>query len=237
MLAAIGPTGMLWLLVPATDFSIEDTWFTSGLRGTGSKDLVVNDALVPAHRVVEHHHLLEGKTAGWELHGRASYRAPLMCLFPFTLAAPALGMAQGALEAFIEQLSGRSMLGGGSMADSVACQLRVAEASAEVEAARALMRNDCLQVLDQAARVEPITLLDRARYRRDQAYMTRLSVQAVDRLFEAGGGHALFDSNPLQRFHRDVHAASHHFALRWDFSAEPYGRMALGLEPGPNARL
>ena len=77
----------------------------------------------------------------------------------------------------------------------------------------------------------------RARIRRNQAYVAKLSVRAVDRLFEGAGGHALFDDNPMQRFHRDVHAASHHFGLAWETPAEEYGRMRLGLEPKNPSRL
>ncbi len=70
-----------------------------------------------------------------------------------------------------------------------------------------------------------------AKYRRDQAYIAKLGVQAVNRLFEASGGRGLFDSNALQRFHRDIHAASHHFSLTWDGVAQQYGQVRLGLAP------
>jgi alkylation response protein AidB-like acyl-CoA dehydrogenase len=103
------------------------------------------------------------------------------------------------------------------------------EAAAEVWAARSVMRQDCQEIFTRAKRSEPLTLDERARYRRDQAYVAKLCVQAVNRLFEASGGHALFDSSPLQRFHRDIHAASHHFSLSWDAVAEQYSRLQLGL--------
>jgi 3-hydroxy-9,10-secoandrosta-1,3,5(10)-triene-9,17-dione monooxygenase len=64
-----------------------------------------------------------------------------------------------------------------------------------------------------------------------QAYITTLCVRAVNRLFEGGGGHALYDRSSLQGFHRDVHAASHHAALSWDIWSEQYGRVLLGLKP------
>jgi 3-hydroxy-9,10-secoandrosta-1,3,5(10)-triene-9,17-dione monooxygenase len=74
--------------------------------------------------------------------------------------------------------------------------------------------------------------MDRVRYRRDKAFVARLCVQAVNRLFEAGGAHDVLESEPLQRFHRDAHAVSHHAALSWDAVAEQFGRQALGLPPG-----
>ena len=236
-LGALGPTGPLWLLIPSTDYVIDDTWHVAGLRATGSKDIVIEAAFVPAHRVMEIRYLAEAQTVGWELHRRPSYRAPLMTLLPFTLASPVLGMAQGAVESFAAQLSARRTPTGGTMADSVANHLRLAESSAEVDTARLLMRHDYCEILERAARGEMPPPVDRARYRRDHAYMTRLCVRAIDRLFEAAGGHALYDDNPLQRFYRDAHAASHHTALVWDAPAELYGRVVLGLELPPGMRL
>ncbi|HSF01928.1 MAG TPA: acyl-CoA dehydrogenase family protein [Solirubrobacterales bacterium] len=111
--------------------------------------------------------------------------------------------------------------------------LILSEASAEVDAARALHRHSVHEMLDRAARGDAFTLLDRARYRRDKAFITRLCVQAVNRLFEASGARGILESEPIQRFHRDVHGASHHAALGWDVPAEQFGRQALGLGPGP----
>jgi 3-hydroxy-9,10-secoandrosta-1,3,5(10)-triene-9,17-dione monooxygenase len=233
----LGPSGLLWFLVPIAEVTVDDTWFVSGLRGTGSKDLVLDDVFVPAHRVAEVRLVREGQTDGWALHGKASYRAPLFALLPFTLVAPVLGMAHGMVETFADQLRGRKLPDGTAMTHSVASQLRLAESSAEVDAARSVLRQTIREVLDRAARGEMPTLLDRARYRRDHAFMVKLGIRAIGRLFEASGGHALLESNPLQRFHRDALAASQHFGTRWDENAEQYGRVALGLEPAPTARL
>ena len=82
-------------------------------------------------------------------------------------------------------------------------------------------------MLDRAAAGETFGEADRARYRRDKAFVARLCVQVVNRLFEAGGARAIVDAEPLQRFHRDAHAASHHAALGWDAAAEAYGRLRL----------
>ena len=233
----LGPSGVLWFLVPMAEVTVVDTWFVSGLRGTGSKDLVIDDVFVPAHRVAEQRLMKEGRTDGWVLDGRSSYRAPLFSLLPCTLVAPVLGMARGMVETFADQLRGRKRPDGTEMTHSVASQLRLAESSAEVDAARSVLRQNAREVLDLAARGETPTLLDRARYRRDHAFMVRLGIRAVGRLFEASGGHALLESNPLQRFHRDAWAASQHFGTRWDENAELYGRVALGLEVAPTARL
>jgi 3-hydroxy-9,10-secoandrosta-1,3,5(10)-triene-9,17-dione monooxygenase len=218
---------LLWLLLPRGDYAIVDTWFASGMRGTGSNDIVVRETFVPAHRAVDPDRAGDQDRTGWELHQRPSYRVPLRLLTGWDLAAPLVGIAQGAVDEFGARLRGTA--GPGRTAESVPLQLRLAEAAAEVDAARTLHRHAVREMLDRAAAGDAFTELDRARYRRDKAFVSRLCVQAVNRLFEAGGARAIVDGEPLQRFHRDAHGASHHAALAWDVAAEAFGRHALGL--------
>ncbi|MEK7215140.1 MAG: acyl-CoA dehydrogenase family protein, partial [Chloroflexota bacterium] len=139
--------------------------------------------------------------------------------------------AQGAIDVFTERYAATS--GAPRSAESVALQLRLAEAASEVRAARTLHRTSIERILAKAEIGEPFTPLERAAYMCDKAYGVRLSVQAVNRLYEASGGRGTHDADPMQRFHRDIHAASHHVHLQWDLVAEDYGRQALGLAPKP----
>ena len=238
ILGGMGPDELLWLLVPRSDYTIKDNWFVSGLRGTGSKDIEVNEAFVPEHRVVSVADLRQGKSPGSAIHGTPNFRIPLGNVFSYSLAAPVLGMAQGALEAFEEHMGSRiAYTTGEKMVENAPVHLRLSEAQAEIHSARLIMADDGREFVARAKRGEQPSMLQRAHVRRNQGYVAKLSVRAVDRLFEASGGHALFDDNPMQRFHRDVHAASHHFGLVWEIPAEEYGRMRLGLEPKNPARL
>jgi 3-hydroxy-9,10-secoandrosta-1,3,5(10)-triene-9,17-dione monooxygenase len=146
-------------------------------------------------------------------------------LLGWDLVAPLLGMAQGMIDEFIARMTGTS--GPGRSADSPAIHLRLSQACAEVDAARALVRQDVREILDRAQSGQPYPALDRARYRRDKAYAVQLCLQAVNRLFDVSGGHALFDSEALQRFHRDAHAAAHRDTLTMDFAGQDFGRLAL----------
>ena len=223
------PNEPLWLLLPRPEYQIVDTWFASGMRGSGSKDIVIESASVPAHRAVDPERCGVDDMTGFKLHGRLSYRAPLRCLAGWDLAAPLIGIAQGAVDEFVARA--QRMSGLGRSADSVALQLRLAEAAAEVDAARALHRQDIREILDRAARGEGFSELDRIRYRRDKAFISRLCVRAVDRLFEGSGARAVMDAEPIQRYHRDAHGASHHAALSWDLVAEQFGKQAMGVGP------
>jgi 3-hydroxy-9,10-secoandrosta-1,3,5(10)-triene-9,17-dione monooxygenase len=226
------PAGVLTFLVPRSDWVIHDTWFASGLRGTGSNDIVIHDAFVPEHRALPVTDLQEARTPGRMVHDMAHYRIPLFSAFSYGLAAPMVGMAQGAVETFQAAMQKQvSAPRGGPMAQLIGVQVRLAEATMEVEAARLIMQHDIHEILARARRDEMPALEERLRARRNQAYVAMLCVRAVNRLFEASGGHALFDASPLQRFHRDIHAASHHVSLSWDTASEQYGRVLLGLEP------
>ncbi len=232
MIAGVSsPKDYRWALIPRPDYEILDTWFTSGMRGTGSKDIVVREAFVPEHRTMDPSRAGDGEWTGWELHRRLSYRLPCRCMTGWELTVPLIGIAQGAVDEFTSRLRGTS--GPGRTADSVLVQVRLAEAAVEVDAARELLRRSIREILEKAERGEEFTNLERARYRRDKNFAARLCVQAVNRLFEGSGGRAISESEAMQRFHRDVNAGSHHYGLSWDAAAEDFGRQALGLSPMP----
>ncbi len=231
LLVGNGPDGPLFLLLPRADYTIEDTWFVSGLRGTGSKDIRVANVFVPTYRTLSMLDMREAQTPGRVVHDTANYRIPLRSILTFTLASPVLGMAQGALEVFEarvrEAVSARR---GTKMAQASGTQMRLGESAAEVDAARLILHHDTQEIIARARRGDMPTLEERARYRRNQAYMAKLCRQAVNRLFEASGGHSIYESSALQRFHRDIHAGTHHHSLTWDPVAEQYGKVRLGME-------
>ena len=229
MLGVDGPDGRNWVLVPSADYEIIDTWFVSGLRGTGSKDVAVDDAFVPEHRVMNMGRAGDGDWTGWEIHKQVRYRMPIGVLLGWDLVAPMIGIAQGMIDEFTARLIGTS--GPGRTAESAAIQLRLSLASAEVDAARALLRQDIRSIFETARETGIFSPLERSRYRRDKAFVTQLCLQAVNRLFDVSGGHALFDSVALQRFHRDAQAVAHRDGLIMDLGGQQYGRLALGLEP------
>ena len=229
ILGADVPDGRVWVLVPSSDYKIIDTWFVSGLRGTGSNDIAVENAFVPHHRVTEVARAGDGDWTGWEIHKHARYRIPVPVLLGWDLVAPMVGIALGMIEEFTSQLTGTS--GPGRTAELSGVQMRLSQASAEVDAARALMRADLLETFKTAQNGEPFTTLERARIRRDKAFIAQLCLSSVNRLFELSGGHAIFNSESLQRHHRDIQAAVRRDGFIMEIGGLQYGRVALGLEP------
>jgi alkylation response protein AidB-like acyl-CoA dehydrogenase len=223
-------------LLPRGDVRIEDNWFTMGLAGTGSKNSVVADVFVPAHRAVPVAELVTGKTPGASVHDNPLYRQSMLAAIPFALVAPILGMAEGALADFLDMAKVRTTRGavaGGNnrMAEFATIQSRVAEATGSIEAARLMIFHALERVAIAAAAGEQAGLDLRLRNRLSQAFSTRLLVQAIDALFLASGGQGIFTSKPLQRTWRDAHAAAVHVSMNWDAVSTMYGQHALGLDP------
>jgi 3-hydroxy-9,10-secoandrosta-1,3,5(10)-triene-9,17-dione monooxygenase len=219
-------------LLPACDYEVIDTWQVIGLAGTGSKDVEVKDAFVPAYRTLATERIKGGPNRGSELNPGTLYKLPAVSLFAFAIAGVSLGIARGAIRQFAETTRTRlSAYTGRTLADFTNIQVHLAEAAAMADAAEAIVLRDC----DEATKITEAGIVpsieQRARYRRDGAYAASLCTKAVDLLFTATGGGAIYERNPIQRAFRDVHAANAHYVLNWDVNGAVYGRVALGLPP------
>jgi resorcinol 4-hydroxylase (FADH2) len=225
-----------FFLLPIADVEIEDNWFVYGLCGTGSKDIVARDAFVPEHRVLRFADTRAGHTKGAEHHQNPLYRLPLLVLGASMLASTAVGAAKGAVADYREMTGGRTtrgaLAGGGlRMAEFATVQLRFAEAAAASEAAELILVTNIENAMAKLRGGEEITVADRIRVRRDQAFATKLALQAVEALNASTGGAGLLLSNPIQRAWRDVNAVARHVSLNWDAVGTMYGQHAFGLEP------
>jgi len=226
-----------FLLIPRKDYELEDDWFTVGLAGTGSKSIVVREKLfVPEHRMLTFEQASSNNPPGAAEHANWVYRIPFLAGVPVSIASPALGMAQGAIDEFVAFVGARTtrgaVAGGGhQMAQFPQVQSRIAEAAAALDAAKLLLKRDTREVESGAASGQFISVEKRIRNRRDHAYAVRLAVQAVNALFEAVGGGGLHLSSGIQRNWRDANAVAHHISLNWDAVSAMYGQHYLGLEP------
>jgi 3-hydroxy-9,10-secoandrosta-1,3,5(10)-triene-9,17-dione monooxygenase len=219
-------------LVPKADYAVIDTWHVMGMSATGSKDFELNgEVFVPEHRALADRDLRNGTGPGSAFNGGALYRLPRHATVPFSLAAPLMGMAERALQIVVGSL--REASGGPRRsAGEAAMHLRVAESAVEIDAARALMLRDCREAMESVRRGRAMSVEERARNRRDIAFVATQCTRALDRLYAAGGARSVFLENELQRLLRDVHAAGQHMALSWDVAGSVYGRVACGLQPG-----
>jgi 3-hydroxy-9,10-secoandrosta-1,3,5(10)-triene-9,17-dione monooxygenase len=194
-----------WLFaIPKANCEIVDTWHVTGLRGTGSKDVKASgsktfaDCAMPFSQTV----------------------APHGALAVLIIVAPVLGGAEAAVTRFEERLATRVTALQRKQKDQSIALLRLAEASTDVRTAR-LMVEAAADDIDRAhangdVPDGPTTL----RIMRDTAWAAQACRRAVGSVFSVSGGSALQDSEPLQRFWRDVNAGSNHARLNWEDLAE-----------------
>ena len=223
-----GPPRQIWTLLPRTDWEILDTWHAAGLKGSASNNIRVKGAFVPAEFTLDNPFGRSAPTPGSMVNRNPMYALPLGGFFFFNVTTEALGIAQGAIEAFAEQLAGR-----GDRPNLYGRHLRLAESAAEVEAAEALIRADVEhidRILHDGRPVEPAF---QAKLGRDLSFMVKLCAQAVDRLTGAVGANGMGDDNPVHRASRDIHAIANHAVNNWEHQALNYSRARVGLAPVP----
>jgi 3-hydroxy-9,10-secoandrosta-1,3,5(10)-triene-9,17-dione monooxygenase len=224
-------------LLNKSDYTIKDTWNATGLRGTGSNDVEVNDAFVAEPMTIGVHELAGGPTLGSAVNPNPLYALPVFSLFPYVLSGVALGNAQACLDDYIESARHRaSTYNRAKLGDLQSTQIKIAEASAKIDAARLIMRSTCIAAMADARRGHVPDTAAKTRMRRDGAFSVNLCTEAVSLLFAASGARGLATSGALQRQFRDAHAINSHIAFNFDAAGTNYGRVALGL-PSENLTL
>ena len=221
--------GFYFCVVPSSDYRIEDDWFTSGLRGTGSKTLVLEDAFVPEHRWFGPG--LERGPVNPGLYKNPMFNETFLAVFNAPFAAIMLGGAEGALEAATEALKSRtaSAINAARTVDYAPRQIRLAEAALEIRGAAALMEKNWGLFADRLREGRAQTMADMNWWRAEDAHAARLARHAVEHLMTEAGGSAHYDRKSLQRFWRDIHTGCEHPWLDLLGMSHVIGRMMLGL--------
>jgi len=210
------------MIFPAPQAAIHDTWNVSGLRGTGSHDIAVEDLFVPHERSVWF-------STDVPQRGGPLYAFPVFGLLALGIAGVSLGIARGALDD-LAALAGSKVATGSRrpLAERGATQSTFAQATTRLGAARALVREVVRETWERASTGEPISLEQRARLRAAATHAVREAARVVDAMYEAGGATAIYAEHPLQRRFRDVHVATQHVLVAqptWELA----GRVLLGL--------
>ncbi|WP_433373091.1 acyl-CoA dehydrogenase family protein [Streptosporangium sp. CA-115845] len=206
------PMKGLHVVLPRSDYTIvEDSWDVIGLHGTGSKDIIVDGAFIPAYRTIDAAEVAAGEVAA-ERVGRTEtvYRLPFWSMFPLGITSAVIGICEGALATHLDYQRDRVMAGGTKVKDDPYTLYAISEAASDIQAARLQLLDGISRLYDLADSGKPITLADRAVVRRNQVRCAWRAVSAVDEIFARSGGNAVRRNNPMQRFWRDAHVGLQH---------------------------
>ncbi|MEO5708187.1 MAG: acyl-CoA dehydrogenase family protein [Alteraurantiacibacter sp.] len=218
------------LLVPRADYAIVDTWHTMGLCPTGSNDIVVEDAFVPAHRVLREKDMFDLDCPGHAANKGDLYRIPFAQLFNRTVSTTSLGALRRALAQFVDGTRQKlTTYTGLRLAADTKIQEAVADVMLTLNDLELRLASD-LAELDRRAVSGDWPLERRAELGHHTAAMVSRCVQAIDQLMLFSGGKAIYSGNVVQRAFLDIHCARAHVANNPFPYARNLGRLAFGLE-------
>ncbi|GFG50441.1 acyl-CoA dehydrogenase [Mycolicibacterium agri] len=218
-------------LLPISEVHIEDVWHTDGMCATGSNDVVITDAFVPAHRLVRVTDIYKGTAPGAALHDADTYRWPMVPALALLAAMPALGSAERVAEVYAERLSQRVLAYEGvAQKDKPIAQAHLSEARVRLRALRGLLDDTVGQLETLVATGDPVPRPVRGEARLAAAHIVRESRAVIGLLLAASGASAHFLDNPLQRMKRDVDVLAGHVVFDYDTSRELAGALTLGMD-------
>jgi 3-hydroxy-9,10-secoandrosta-1,3,5(10)-triene-9,17-dione monooxygenase len=213
-------------LVPKSDYQVIDTWYAMGMVGTGSKDIEVKEVFVPERRALALARCRGGlEHPGAKLNAGPLFRVPIVASAGHPLSATALGTAEGAYEhvrdVFLKRIGTYT---GAKVSDFQAVQVKLARARCLIDSARYLMRESARMFQEN----DSLDVETKLRLRAQNAFAVSQSREAVETLWSFYGANAIYTRDPLQRYLRDVQAASQHFSFNFDIAGAAFGTAALG---------
>ncbi|MBA1300873.1 flavin-dependent monooxygenase [Pseudomonas carnis] len=231
-----GTQDYCFAVLPHSDYQIRDDWFAAGMKGSGTKTLIIDNAWVPEHRIQKAKDMMEGKSAGFGLYPDSQiFYAPYRPYFASGFSTVSLGVAERMLEVFREKTKNRvRAYTGAAVGAATPALMRLAESTHQVAAARAFLEKTWQDHAEHSAAHRYPARETLAFWRTNQAYATKMCIEAVDRLFAAAGGNAWFEHNEMQRLFRDAHMTGAHAYTDYDVCAQILGRELMGLEPDPS---
>jgi 3-hydroxy-9,10-secoandrosta-1,3,5(10)-triene-9,17-dione monooxygenase len=225
------PPEMWNVLIPRSDYRIEDVWHVMGLCGTGSNDIIVEDLFVPEHRTLNLVKMFNWESPGLEVNKSPLYKMPFGTMFANAITGAIIGMAEGILVENLAYTKARVSKSWGKATDDPYTVSALGRAASEVDACRTQLLRNIGDMYETALRNEPITLDARSRARRDQVQGTARAIAAIDEIFDRSGAGTISLSNPIQRLWRDAHAGRHHTVNSVDRSLHSYGMTVMEFPP------
>ncbi|MEH6567675.1 MAG: acyl-CoA dehydrogenase family protein [Halioglobus sp.] len=198
-------------LVPISDYDIVDNWDVVGLQGTGSNDIVVEDAFVPEHRT---HKSMDGflcDNPGNAVNSAPLYRMPFMQVFVRAVCTASLGAIEGALDDFIEVAKTRRV-GPSKMSDDPFARVLAAEVKTSIEEMKLTLFRNFDAMMECNRQGVPIPIEDRIRYRYDSAVVADRCLSMSSKMLKASGSGGIRHGSPLLARHLDILASQAHVA-------------------------
>jgi 3-hydroxy-9,10-secoandrosta-1,3,5(10)-triene-9,17-dione monooxygenase len=218
-------------LVPRSDYEIVDTWHVSGLKGTGSNDIVIKDAFVPSYRTLTFADNFRGVAPGLAVNASPLYRLPFGQVFFRGVSTGGIGALQGMLNAYIGYAKARiTRLSGAPASEDPLIQQTCAEIACAIDEMKTILTRNFRILEGYAARGEMPPLKLRMEYKFHNAWVAERCSLLAARLFKATGSMGIFAEQPYGRILADINAGRSHISNQFEANAKSFGATLFGIE-------
>ena len=220
-------------LIPRCDFEIDYAWNTLGLRGTGSQDVVVKDAFVPAYRSHRSKDGFAATSPGLKVNDAPLYKLPFGQIFVRAVSSSSIGALQGALNDFTGYAGNRvSNNDFAKLADDPDVTIILSDTACAIDEMKTTLNRNFDALMAAARAGKDIDLDDRLLYRHQSAQVVDRCAQLITRMFYASGADGIYLDRPLGRTFVDIHCGRTHVANNFAKTGRNMGAVMLGK---PNA--
>jgi 3-hydroxy-9,10-secoandrosta-1,3,5(10)-triene-9,17-dione monooxygenase len=218
-------------LVPRSDFEVIDTWHVMGLKGTGSKDIVVKDAFVPEYRTHKAADGFMGTNPGRDTFTSDLYKLPFGQIFVRAVSSAAIGGLQGALDTFVDFARVRVGDMGNKTSEQAPAQLAASETAVAIDEMKLVLNRNFDVLMTRIRNKQPLDDINqRLHFRHQASQVVERCAKHAYQLFSVCGGRGIFTDFPLYRYLFDIYAARGHYANNPDQFGRNYGSVMLGKE-------
>jgi 3-hydroxy-9,10-secoandrosta-1,3,5(10)-triene-9,17-dione monooxygenase len=230
-----GPPDVRHFVLPRGDYEIvDDSWKVMGLKGTGSKNVRMQDVFVPGYRVSESKKVAEGIYAEERRPGIPLYAMRFGIVFSAAIAAGTLGIAEGTLRRQREYVAGRVSVTGSVAKTDPTYLSALAVAEADLDASKCHFKCMVSDLYDQVSTGNRITHAQALTFRRNQVRATDRVYESIAPLARLAGSAGIQESNELERWWRDLQTGITHICNVRDSAYLAWGLHSFGgsIPPG-----
>jgi 3-hydroxy-9,10-secoandrosta-1,3,5(10)-triene-9,17-dione monooxygenase len=217
-------------LVPKSDYEIIDTWHVSGLKATGSNDIVVKDAFVPAHRMQSQADNFRGVAPGHAINTAPVYRLPFGQVFFRGISTGAIGALQAMLDAYLDYGKKRMQRNAGLASEDGIIQLQCAETAVAIDEMKTILHRNFRVLEGYAARGEMPPLKLRVEYKFHNTVVAERCSLLAARLFKAAGTAGIAADLPFSRILNDIVIGRQHISNQYEIAGRTFGSFLFGIE-------
>jgi 3-hydroxy-9,10-secoandrosta-1,3,5(10)-triene-9,17-dione monooxygenase len=219
-------------VVPLTDATVIDDWYTLGLAGTGSRSVVLEDVFVPEHRTLDREILQAQAGPGLRLNTGATFRVPQALLYSSVAGGPALGAGWRFYEEFPNYLGMPASRAGQWILDNALALSKYTEARGALNAQEILTLHWHREAFEYASRGEQMPVLRIAEAMYGIACGARAAVQVASTLMPMLRPSSVYSTSIVQRLYRDILVTRQHGTQNADRAADFMGKVQQGVPAG-----